>query len=1838
MKTRYLFKVSFLLAVFLSGIAIQAQQMSGNQRFWEKSDFLGFDEVGDCTAETGDISSVFARSQGKTLLLRITFDDMVTRKDNAVVSDNFADRKISLHLKLTNQETRNLIIDELVDLAKLSQQNRNFTSLRTLDANLWEAEINLDRVIERGKIEFSLAIAVDGKIADYFLSDGGSVDAEGNCAFVHHGNQGITYTEVFYGSPGGQSGLDGSGFDEVLQVHEATDVPGNFHMSGTLMPAAAWHNPEFNTWLQSLAAEGTIEMMTSALGQHIMPFVQNNMNDWSVDIECDMVNFHYNYQPRTAWVPERVWLSPGAYPDAAVIDWLGDNWAQHGVWGVVLDDSPHLNGYDNRKIHWMNNGSGIELRVIPINNSFVGNMHYNANGAKNQIAGMGSNNICVYGTDWEVAAEMNEHDGTFFLDNYESVLWWCHDNYPGVNVWKTVDAMQNPNFNGTGAEITPGTYGLLGGPDGYGGSNNSWYTQWAGTPSHSDFHEPKWTYGYIWDDVRNNLMTAPDNNLAQLGWYILMVNLHETGWFDGGSIAGWEHRYSAHIKNANVYAEAARWADGQFADSLACYYSDIDHDGVDEVVIHNQKIFAVFESIGGKVNWLFYKDNLGSAYSVVGSDMAYWAETDGDNNDGSNNHVAALSDVYPYQQDAIYDINLIQSFGDTVVVEFSQWGVKKRIELVEDVNYLDVQYDFFGGDGFVKSGFTPGLMDILWSGKDHLQRMWGDYGSYCGHRNSASGATVALVMGNGGASHNTQFEGTLVLGDEIKGNNRFFTRLFAGYTSEPVGTKVTELNTLAAQNLDIFPPTLNATAYQVDNNTIELTFSEAVDFATAQTKTNYSLQGFSGSCTVSHVNRQTDWRKVQLTIMEYWQAGDEGQVVVANVEDLNGNAISGNNNAGLVIPSGTTPHTIAIDGTNDFDPETELMFQDDYILYITWDNNKLYLGFENLDLNGGGDLFVNIDTDQANGSGASGGSWGRVSYASQFEADYQVAIEGGGGSIQLNHFANGLWHYPANNNCESFEGWSGNGLTEIAIPWASMGNPDGVALSLHVSEEDNQNIIAAYPPQNPIGNHPTLSHVYALYAPFVASQMPVTGMVPAAAFVMPNQNPEIISYLPSAPSQQIMIGESLNFSLTVSDNENDLLSYSWLWDDANVGDSDIYTLNAVPGMEGIHVMKARVNDGVPGHIGDSVIWQVEITESDILLAAFSVDATHLCIGGTANFNDLSNGDVSAWTWTFEGGTPTSSSEQNPLVSFATAGSFNISLTVSDGSGSNTLTIEDYIIVNDNPTADAGEDVESCDDRVVPISASATNYSNLLWISNGDGVFSNAASLSSTYTPGSQDQINGSAEITLSAFPLSPCPAAASDMLTITFLKSPQITSQPLSQSVVEGSEVIFELEAEGSSPLSYTWFGSEGEITGANTYQLIIENVSSSDAGNYYATVTNDCGLATSQEATLSIQTLQSQSLLIPDGWSGISSWLIPQTTAVADLFDELVQNENLIVMQNYQYLFWPGQNINSIDLNGGWNYQSGYQIKVDGDQQITISGTAPADKSLSYPGAGWYLIPVLSECNVALADVFSEIPDDLLIVKEVAGTRLFWPGVFQNLYYLEPGKSYIAGFNSGVSFTYPDCEKNSSVSGEDPNKNSFFLNYADMKASPASHIFVINAKATSQLETNDRISIRSAVDGFQFASLKIVVPGKQIGFPLFADDESTSIKDGFVDGDVLKIEIIRAGETIETQIAFNPNYNNGIIVKNGLSEIESLEFKTGINNCPNESGFDFYPNPSKNILFFKNLETGTPIRIYSHQGKIVYDSQQIETSIDVSSLESGLYFVYIYQDGHPIIKKFVKQ
>jgi len=86
-------------------------------------------------------------------------------------------------------------------------------------------------------------------------------------------------------------------------------------------------------------------------------------------------------------------------------------------------------------------------------------------------------------------------------------------------------------------------------------------------------------------------------------------------------------------------------------------------------------------------------------------------------------------------------------------------------------------------------------------------------------------------------------------------------------------------------------------------------------------------------------------------------------------------------------------------------------------------------------------------------------------------------------------------------------------------------------------------------------------------------------------------------------------------------------------------------------------------------------------------AAFSADQTEIFVGGSVNFTDLSTNNPTSWLWTFEGGTPPSSTDQNPMVNYNTAGVYDVTLNVSNAAGSDETIVVDYITVSEETSGD-----------------------------------------------------------------------------------------------------------------------------------------------------------------------------------------------------------------------------------------------------------------------------------------------------------------------------------------------------------------------------------------------------------------------------------------------------------------------------------------------------------------------------------------------------------------------
>lgn len=126
------------------------------------------------------------------------------------------------------------------------------------------------------------------------------------------------------------------------------------------------------------------------------------------------------------------------------------------------------------------------------------------------------------------------------------------------------------------------------------------------------------------------------------------------------------------------------------------------------------------------------------------------------------------------------------------------------------------------------------------------------------------------------------------------------------------------------------------------------------------------------------------------------------------------------------------------------------------------------------------------------------------------------------------------------------------------------------------------------------------------------------------------------------------------------------------------------------------------------------------------VADFSANNVSISAGSAINFTDMTTNNPTTWSWTFSGGSPSSSTQQNPQnILYSNPGCFDVSLIANNSSGSDTITKPCYINVTSGgsaPVADftATAIYVSPGDSVSFFDLSQNNPSQWQWIfTNGN---------------------------------------------------------------------------------------------------------------------------------------------------------------------------------------------------------------------------------------------------------------------------------------------------------------------------------------------------------------------------------------------------------------------------------------------------------------------------------------------------------------------------------------
>ncbi len=226
--------------------------------------------------------------------------------------------------------------------------------------------------------------------------------------------------------------------------------------------------------------------------------------------------------------------------------------------------------------------------------------------------------------------------------------------------------------------------------------------------------------------------------------------------------------------------------------------------------------------------------------------------------------------------------------------------------------------------------------------------------------------------------------------------------------------------------------------------------------------------------------------------------------------------------------------------------------------------------------------------------------------------------------------------------------------------------------------------------------------------------------------------------------------------------------------------------------------------------------------------SFTTAATTVCAGQSVAYTNTSTGSPTSYSWSFPGGTPSTSTSASPTVTYSTAGTYNVVLTATNASGSNTTTMTNYVTVNAvpaAPTVTTGGATTFCAGGSVTLTSSAGN--SYLW-SNGATTQSISATTAGTYTV----QVTNAAN----------CQSVASAATTVT------VNPLPSAPTISAGGAVTF--CSGGSVTLTSTTGNSYLWSTGATT-----QSINVTTAGTYTCKVVSaaNCQSPNSNSITVTV-------------------------------------------------------------------------------------------------------------------------------------------------------------------------------------------------------------------------------------------------------------------------------------------------------------------------------------------------------------------------------------------------
>lgn len=592
----------------------------------------------------------------------------------------------------------------------------------------------------------------------------------------------------------------GAGYHRPLDVHEAYLAKMGLHLTPTLASAIQWASvdpaagkpwrdgPAFNARIGRLARDGVIELIGTTFADAPLPYFSQSWLQDNVALAGETMERIYGVAPSTRvfWIPERV-VDQGVLAKVSALgathvflDQFRHISVQFGRSSALLDDGYRVNRINGLNAFVINDqaatfrfrntdsGLDINLRQLLSRKARSGEQHqlvilasdwgefrvkaaadaYDANvrwlASRPWVEMVGPDQVARGAVDLSLPPDgsgdtfASLERGSVTFQRKIAPAWLDHASQLSYDFWWFGSA-QEESLRDKVFEIRPGVplsrpgddfFGVQEfGAGGAGIARDAWNTV-APLPdsglkrlARGTYHAATWLAGWHEED-NGDLRTFSTGDF---------INPDTT--FDNLS-AGSKHAQSQ-VRFAAVHQLVAAWAAAPPQVASAVEF-DADMDGEVEYLLQNDRVFAVFEAVGGRCTAAWVRANGGGEVrQVVGNFLSYSGsetEHEGASNQNPDRSVlarrtSAFKDWWANGSgggtnqyvNAIYSVApAVSGTGWTFTAPAG--AIVKTIRLAAGSDTLAADYQLNGGVDklFVRFGLSPDLDELLVSGQRNL--------------------------------------------------------------------------------------------------------------------------------------------------------------------------------------------------------------------------------------------------------------------------------------------------------------------------------------------------------------------------------------------------------------------------------------------------------------------------------------------------------------------------------------------------------------------------------------------------------------------------------------------------------------------------------------------------------------------------------------------------------------------------------------------------------------------------------------------------------------------------------------------------------------------------------------------------------------------------------------------------------------------------------------------------------------------------------------------------------------------------------------------------------------